>query len=113
MRHNPFHALPEIPMGIGGTRKLLAYEEGENAYTVTLMNAKPDTVLPLHSHPHKQMVYVLSGKGNFRCGDEIQTLISGDVVQISADVPHTFESFAEATVWMKFFTPCREDFKPE
>ena len=94
------------------TRKLLAYQPGENGYTVNLMSARAGAGAPAHSHPHLQVVYVLSGKGDFFCDGEEKTLGAGDVVQIDANLPHTFNSFAEDTVWLEFFTPERLDFKP-
>lgn len=112
MQYNPFDSLPEVHMTPVVTRKLLAYQEGEQGYTITLMKAKAGATAPLHSHPHQQVVYVLSGKGDFHCGDDIQTVKPGDVIQIGSDVPHTFDSFAEDTVWMEFFTPERLDYKP-
>lgn len=113
MKYNPFHHLPEIPMGPSAARSLLAYEEGEHSYTVNFMKSKAGAGSPQHSHPHKQVVYMLSGKGNFHCGDEIQTLLPGDVVQVDPNVPHAFGSFDEDSTWLEFFTPFREDFKPE
>lgn len=113
MKYNPFADLPAAQMTPVVTRKLLAYQSGENGYTLNLMNAKAGAVAPLHSHPHLQVVYVLSGSGEFQCGDEVQLLKSGDVLQIDANVPHTFASVLEDTVWLEFFTPEREDFKPE
>jgi quercetin dioxygenase-like cupin family protein len=113
MNLNPYAALAEVNMTPVVTRKLLAYQEGENGYTINLLKAKAGAVAPLHSHPHLQVVYVLSGKGDFRVGDEVQTITAGDVIQIDANVPHTFDSVAEDTEWMEFFTPNREDYKPE
>lgn len=94
------------------TRKLLAYQSGENGYTVNLMSARAGAGAPTHSHPHLQVVYVLSGKGVFFCDGEEKTVVAGDVIQIDANLPHTFNSFAEDTVWLEFFTPERLDFKP-
>lgn len=112
MKYNLFHSLPESAMTPTVSRKLLAYQEGENGYTVNLMKAAAGSSAPAHSHPHLQVVYILSGKGDFLCGEEIQTVTAGDTIQIDSNVPHTFDSFAEDTVWLEFFTPVREDFRP-
>lgn len=112
MKYNIFADLAAVNMTPVVTRKLLAYEEGEHGYTVNLMSAKAEAQAPAHSHPHLQVVYVLSGGGDFQCGEEIQTVKPGDVIQIDADVPHTFASFAEDTVWLEFFAPAREDYSP-
>lgn len=113
VNYNPYHHLPKINMTPIVTRQLLAYQDGAHGYTINRMEAKAGASAPAHSHPHLQCVYVLSGKGEFLCGEEMQTLVAGDVVQIDANVPHTFNSFQEDTVWLEFFTPEREDYKPK
>lgn len=112
MKFNPFASVPEVNMTPVVTRKLLAYQSGENGYTLNLMSARAGASAPPHSHPHLQLVYVISGKGDFFCDGEVKTVGAGDVIQIDANLPHTFNSFAEDTVWLEFFTPEREDYKP-
>lgn len=113
MQYNIFANLPAVNMTPVVTRRLLAYQTGEGGYTLNLMSARADATAPAHSHPHRQVVYILTGSGDFQCGDEIQTVHPGDVIQIDPDVPHTFASFAEDTTWLEFFTPEREDYAPE
>lgn len=113
MKYNMFQNLAAQAMTPQVSRKLLAYQEGEGGYTLNLMQATAGAKAPAHSHPHQQVVYIISGKGDFLCGEEVQTLSAGDVVQIEANVPHTFVSVAEDAVWLEFFTPAREDYKPE
>lgn len=112
MKKNMFHDLPEISMGGQVTRKLLAYQQGENGYTVNCLKAKAGEGAPLHSHPHLQVVYMLEGEGVFHVGDETTTMKAGDVVQVDSNVPHTFDSFTKDSIWLEFFTPEREDFMP-
>lgn len=115
MKYNPFASLPAVNMTPVITRKLLAYQPGESeaaGYTVNLMQAKAGAAAPPHSHPHLQVVYMLSGRGDFLCGEETQTLRPGDVIQIDANVPHTFATIDEDSSWLEFFTPEREDYKP-
>lgn len=112
MKINVCKDLPEISMGGNVTRKLLAYQEGENGYTVNYLKAKAGDTAPLHSHPHLQVVYMMEGEGVFHVGEETMTLTPGDVVQIDSNVPHTFDSFSKDSIWLEFFTPVREDFLP-
>lgn len=112
MKTNLFKDYPTFHMGPTVTRRLVACEQGENGYTINYMSAKAGNGAPLHSHPHLQVVYVLSGEGVFHVGDETMTIRTGDVVQIDSNVPHTFDSFATDMVWLEFFTPVREDFLP-
>lgn len=112
MKLNLFKELPLYPMGPAVKRELIAYQEGENGYTVNRLIAPAGAGAPLHSHPHLQFNYMISGCGEFQVGDETVTLKAGDTLQIDSNVPHTFNSFSEPTEWLEFFTPVREDFKP-
>ena len=113
MKLNPYQHLPEYPMAPTAHRRLLAYQAGENGYTLNFMFAAKGTKAPPHSHPHLQVVYVLSGSGIFRCGEETAPMKAGDVLQIDGGVPHTWEEVFEDIESLEFFTPEREDFAPE
>jgi len=64
----------------------------EAAYTVTKMNVKPGLGPAPHNHPHKQFIYILSGRGMFLLGDEAIELTAGSYLAIPGDVPHTFRA---------------------
>ena len=64
---------------------------------------------PLHSHPHSQSSYVMSGKFEFHYGDKVQILCAGDSFCVGPDVPH--EAYClEPGVIIDGFSPVREDF---
>lgn len=64
---------------------------------------------PLHSHPHSQSSYVMSGKFEFHYGDKVQILCAGDSFCVGPDVPH--EAYClEPGVIIDGFSPAREDF---
>lgn len=64
---------------------------------------------PLHSHPHSQSSYVMSGKFEFHYGDKVQILCEGDSFCVGPDVPH--EAYClEPGVIIDGFSPIREDF---
>ena len=64
---------------------------------------------PLHSHPHSQSSYVMSGKFEFHYGDKVQILCAGDSFCVGPDVPH--EAYClEPGVIIDGFSPIREDF---
>ncbi|MCQ2437546.1 MAG: cupin domain-containing protein [Clostridia bacterium] len=113
MKINACIDFPAVAMGPTVSRKLLAYEQGENGYTINLMSAKAGAGAPPHAHPHLQAVYIISGEGTFRVGDETKVIKAGDMVQIDGNVPHTFDDFAQDTTWLEFFTPVREDYIPK
>ncbi len=110
---NKYKDLPEVNLSPNVKKKLLAYFDGENGYTLNLMSATAGPGAPAHSHPHLQIVYVVSGEGEFNTGDENRVIGTGDVVEIPGNVPHTFNSFSKDTVWLEFFTPARRDYAPQ
>ena len=113
MKLNLCKDVPPAAMGEKVERRLLAYEKGENGYTVNLMTAQAGAQAPPHSHPHRQVVYMIEGSGIFLSGEEEIRIQAGDVVQIDPDVPHTFTLVETDARWLEFFTPVREDFLPD
>ena len=65
---------------------------------------------PLHSHPHEQISYIVSGKVIYFLGSEQQTLEAGDMVTIPPNVPHAIQALTPAVRLVDAFTPVREDF---
>jgi quercetin dioxygenase-like cupin family protein len=68
---------------------------------------KPD---PMHSHPHEQISYIVSGKVIYFLGEEQQILEAGDMVTIPPDVPHAIQTLTPSVRLADAFTPVREDF---
>ena len=62
-----------------------------------------------HSHPNEQIFWVLSGKMEFRLGNEKRTCGPGDAGVIAAGVEHE-AWFPEDTEVIDIFSPPREDF---
>lgn len=62
-----------------------------------------------HRHPHEQVSLMLSGKMEFRLGNEKRTCGPGDVVVIPSGVEHE-AYFPEDTEVIDIFSPPREDF---
>ena len=65
---------------------------------------------PLHSHPHQQISYIVSGKVIYFLGEEQQTLAAGDMVTIPPHVPHAIQALTPKVRLADAFTPVREDF---
>lgn len=68
--------------------------------------------LPSHDHPYEQTGYLLSGKLNFRIGDEWHRAEQGDSWCIPENVEHQVKVLEEAVV-LEAFTPIRPDYLPE
>lgn len=62
-----------------------------------------------HRHPHEQIFWMLSGRMEFRLGDERRTCVAGDVGLIPGGVEHE-AWFPEDTEVVDIFSPPREDF---
>jgi len=62
-----------------------------------------------HAHPHEQIFWMLSGRMDFRLGDERRTCRTGDVGVIPGGVEHE-AWFPEDTEVIDVFSPPREDF---
>jgi quercetin dioxygenase-like cupin family protein len=67
------------------------------------------TVLPVHQHPHEQILYVQSGELRLRCDGEKHTMRTGDSCVFAGDVPHGVVAVTDLVV-LDIFTPEREDF---
>jgi quercetin dioxygenase-like cupin family protein len=65
-----------------------------------------------HSHPHDQMVYVISGHLRFSCGSQEFEARAGDSFILKGDVQHQAWALAPSVV-LDVFTPCREDYLPK
>lgn len=66
--------------------------------------------IPMHSHPHEQMGYVVSGRLRITVEHTTLELGPGDTYCAPANVPHGAEVL-EAAVVVDSFSPPREDYR--
>ena len=94
-------------LGGGVTRKVLSYSE--NLMTCELHMEK-GAVGALHSHPHEQIGYIISGRLIYQEeGKEDKLLETGDSYYVPPNVVHGVQ-ILEDTKLLDIFTPMREDF---
>ena len=62
-----------------------------------------------HSHPHEQMVYVISGHLRFARAGEVFDLRAGDSIVVAGGVEHEASALEQSEV-LDFFTPFRQDY---
>lgn len=93
-------------LGDGIKRKVLAYSD--NMMSVEVYFEK-GAVGALHSHPHEQITYVLSGEFEFTIGDETKIVKAGDALYKQPDIIHGCTCLSEG-VLLDNFTPMRKDF---
>lgn len=99
----------DVPVQSGGAgiaRRVLAYTDSlmcvENTFEV-------GAVGNLHSHPHTQITYVVSGVFSFTIDGETRTVRAGDTMLKTDSVIHGCVC-EEAGILLDIFTPMREDF---
>ncbi|MFQ9516472.1 MAG: GNAT family N-acetyltransferase [Eubacterium sp.] len=76
---------------------------------VTKMNYVAGNFATMHTHPHEQSGYVISGKYRMIIDEQEFELNAGDSYSIPGNIPHSFEVL-EAGEVVDVFTPIREDY---
>ena len=66
--------------------------------------------VPMHSHPHEQIMHVVEGEFEFQLGEETKVYIPGDVVHIPSNTPHGGKALTDCRL-MDIFSPVREEYK--
>lgn len=93
-------------LGAGVSRKVLAHSENVMAVEV---HFETGAVGALHTHPHEQITYVLSGAFEFTIGDVTKVVRAGDTMYKEPGIEHGCVCL-EAGVLIDNFTPMRKDF---
>ncbi|MBQ9565451.1 MAG: cupin domain-containing protein [Synergistaceae bacterium] len=93
-------------LGGGVTRRVLAYTPLLMIVEVSFEQGSTGAV---HSHPHSQNTYILSGRFRFNVDGEDVEVAAGDTLAFPADIPHGTLCL-EAGTLLDIFTPMREDF---
>ena len=102
-----FHEEAEAQCGGEGViRRVLAYNEGLMCVENTF---EKGAVGKLHSHPHTQITYVVSGVFSFTIDGEEKIVKAGDTMLKEDGVVHGCTCL-EAGILLDIFTPMRKDF---
>lgn len=88
------------------TRRILAYTDGLMCVENTFEKGAIGT---LHSHPHTQITYIISGKFEFTIDGETRVVTAGDTLLKEDGVVHGCTCL-EAGKLLDIFNPMREDF---
>ncbi|MCR5031639.1 MAG: cupin domain-containing protein [Lachnospiraceae bacterium] len=92
--------------GNGVIRRVLAYDKD----VMTVENTfEKGAIGALHSHPHTQITYVISGAFEFNIDGEKKVVRAGDTLLKTNGVQHGCVCL-EAGKLLDIFTPYREDF---
>jgi quercetin dioxygenase-like cupin family protein len=70
----------------------------------------PGAVVPMHTHPHEQTGYVVSGRMRLQIADETLDLNPGDAYMIPGGAEHEATAL-EPLVIVDIFSPPREEYR--
>ena len=95
-----------IELGGSQRRKIRSYN-GD----IMLVEADFDegSVGAVHTHPHAQISYVLSGEFDYTLEGQVYAMKAGDSIAVDGGKPHGLTCVKAGTV-LDIFTPMREDF---
>jgi len=96
-----------VEMLPGAWRRTLNYGERLMVVQATL---EEGTVVPVHSHPHEQITYIIEGRLSMEVRGQTHVLGPGDSLLFPGDVEHGATAI-ERTLVLDTFSPPREDYK--
>jgi quercetin dioxygenase-like cupin family protein len=100
-RASPVEMLP------GVTRRTLT--DGDKMMLCEIRMDK-GAVVPLHTHPHEQTGYLVSGRCRFQIGEEVRELSAGDCWMVPSGAEHEATAL-EDSVFIDVFSPSREEYR--
>jgi len=101
--------MPVVEVKPGLSRQILGYDDDIMQVKVMFGEEMVGQRPPLHSHPHVQSSYVISGRFEAHIGDQVTYLGAGDAYYVASNVPHELYCL-EPGVIIDGFSPIREDF---
>jgi quercetin dioxygenase-like cupin family protein len=95
-----------VDLGGGNRRRVLLHTDDLMLVEFTF---EKGSVGALHSHPHRQVSYVVAGSFEVTIGERTEVLSVGDGYLVPANVVHGVKAL-EAGRLVDSFTPARADF---
>ena len=91
----------------GGQRRKIRSHNGN--IMLVEVNFDEGSVGAVHTHPHAQISYVLSGEFTYTIEDKTYAMKTGDSIVVDGGKPHGCACVKAGTL-LDIFTPMREDF---
>ena len=79
--------------------------------SLSVFHLAKGSVIPLHSHPHEQTGFMVSGHMRFTTGSESMDALPGDSWCIPGGMEHAVDIIEDSVV-VEVFSPVREDYLP-
>jgi quercetin dioxygenase-like cupin family protein len=105
-----FDALREVQVRPGVARRVFTGDHATLAFTTLDPGHAPNP----HSHPHEQIVYILSGRARFHVGGEEVIVGPGEMLVVPPGAEHWAETVGdESVVDLSIFSPRRDEYAAE
>ncbi len=78
--------------------------------TVAHWEIKAGSILPLHDHPHEQIVNMIEGELEMTIEGVTRIMTAGQTYAIPGNVPHEGKALTDCKV-IDVFTPARDDYR--
>ncbi len=85
------------------------YAHGEK-HTMGLVELEKGSIVPLHSHPHEQITFILEGQLDMNIGGKEYSLTAGTYHIIHSNVAHSATAVTDCKL-IDTFSPVREEYK--
>lgn len=99
-------AVKSETVGEGVERKIIA---SDGSLMTVEVKFKKGAVGAVHSHPHEQVSYIVSGSFEFELDGQKEIIKAGDSYYVKPNVPHGVVALEDSVI-IDIFTPQREDF---
>jgi len=96
-----------VEMVPGVWRRTLAWGERVMVIQTTL---EERAIVPVHSHPHEQITYVIEGELSMDVEGQTHVLRAGDSLLFPSNMQHGATALTH-TIVLDIFSPPREDYK--
>jgi len=80
--------------------------------TVVHWQIQAECEIPLHSHPHEQIINMMHGQFELNLDGQAMILNGGDVLVIPGNVPHSGRSITDCQI-IDVWHPVREDYQAD
>lgn len=94
------------PAGVNVIRQIMGYDDNLMAVKVLFEKGSEGAI---HTHPHTQVSYIVSGRFEVNLGGEKREMEGGDSYYVAPDLEHGVQCLDKGII-IDMFSPVREDF---
>ncbi len=81
-----------------------------NNTMMTFFEFEPNSIIPIHKHPHEQITYIIEGEMEFTVEGKTNILKKGDGVVICSNQEHSAKVLDKPAKAVDAWYPIREDY---